>query len=541
MLAPPPVYAGGLLAPMGRMAYGERQMHRMAEALGSLTLAVDVANRFPPEKVLRTVLLTGRIARAAGVTGEALRRSWWLPLLRYLGCTAFGFEEAHRYGAGDDRALRNTMVLADEGDPVGTLRRIAGGFAPDASVAARWVGIGRILGDGRSFVEHAAAQCEGSAWLARAAGFPEDEVALLADICERWDGKGQPQGLRGPAQALPARLYRLADVAEVGWHRGGVSEAVALVRQRSGGQLDPDLCARFLEDPAGHLRDFDGSVWERFLDDEPEPRLRVGEDRVDAVCRAFANVVDVRSTFTLGHSTGVARLAERAAVFLGVSPEERTALRRAALLHDVGRLAVPLAVWDRTGPLGPADREAVRAHAYHTERILDATPAFRSLATLAAAGHERLDGRGYHRAIPRGMLELPARLLAAADVRQALREPRPHRPARSDDDAVRLLGEEVAAGRLDAEAVRAVLMAAGDPDDLPSANPAGLSDREVEVLVLLARGSTNKEIAAALSLSPKTVQHHVAHVYDKVGVRSRAAASLFATDHGLVGRSGRRG
>lgn len=524
---------------MGQMAY-KRPMYRMAEALGSLTLAVDVANRFPPEKVLRTVLLAGRVARAAGVTGDALRRAWWLPLLRYLGCTAFAHEEAHRYGAGDDLALRNTMVLADEADPVGTVRRVVGGFAPAAGAVSRWVGIARILGDGRSSVEHAAAQCEGSAWLARAAGFPEDEVALLAQICERWDGKGQPDGLAGAAQALPARVYRLADVAEVGWHRGGVDEAAALVRRRSGGQLDPDLCAAFLQDPHGHLRDLDGSVWERFLDDEPEPRRWVGADRVDDVCRAFANVVDVRSTYTLGHSTGVARLAERAAVLLGVSPDDRTALRRAALLHDLGRLAVPLAVWDRPGPLGPADREAVRTHAYRTERLLDATPMFRSLATLAAAGHERLDGRGYHRGLPRAMLEVPARLLAAADVRQALREPRPHRPAVADEEAVRLLGEEVAAGRLDAEAVRAVLMAAGDPDDLPSANPAGLSDREVEVLVLVARGATNKEIAAALSLSPKTVQHHVAHIYDKVGVRSRAAVALFATDHGLLGRASHR-
>ena len=510
---------------------------RLAEAMGGLTLAVDLANGFPAEKVLRTAMLAADVARAHGLDAATVRQAWWLPLLRYLGCTAYAAEEGHRYGVGRDRSVRNTMVLADEGDLPGTLGRIWRGVAPDAALPARVGAIGRLLGDGRSFVEHAAAQCEGSAWLARAAGFPPEDVALLAFICERWDGRGQPDGLTGDAVPVAVRLFRLADVVEVGWHRGGPEAALALVAARAGKQLDPDLCATLVRDAEALFAGIGGgSVWERFLAGEPAPLALVGEERIDEVATAFAHVVDLKSTFTLGHSTGVARLADRAAAILGVDLAERATLRRAALLHDLGRLAVDNVVWDKPGPLGFAEWEEVRSHAFRTERLLNATPLFRPLAALAAAGHERLDGAGYHRGVPRSLLTVPARILAAADARQAMREPRAYRPALADTAAQQALADDVAAGKLDAEAVRAVLMAAGDRDDVPSANPDGLSDREVEVLARLARGASNKEIAGELGLSAKTVQHHVAHVYDKIGLRSRAAAALYAVERGLLGR-----
>lgn len=507
---------------------------RLAEAIGGLSLAVDIANGFPPEKVLRTVLIASATGRAHGLVGEELRRSWWLPLLRYLGCTAFAHEEASRYGVGADRSVRNTMVLADEGDLPGTLRRIVGGIAPDAPMLSRAAAIGRLVGDGRSFIEHAAAQCEGSAWIARVAGFPADEVAQLTTICERWDGLGQPDGLRGDTVPVPVRMYRLADVAEVGWHRGGVEGATSLVRARAGKQLDPKLCATFLANAPAILTPLQGSVWERFLDDEPAPVALLDAARLDDIATAFAHVVDLKSGYTVGHSVGVARLAEKAATLLGLDPEERATLRRAALLHDLGRLAVDNAIWDKPGPLGFTEWEAVREHSFRTERILHAVPLLRPLAAIAAAAHERCDGGGYHRAVPRAILPMSARILAAADARQAMREPRAYRPALDTEAAQEALAEEVAAGKLDAEAVRAVLMAAGDRDEVRSANPDGLSDREVEVLAMLARGASNKDIAAKLDLSPKTVQHHVAHVYDKIGHRSRAAAALYASERGLL-------
>ncbi len=210
-------------------------------------------------------------------------------------------------------------------------------------------------------------------------------------------------------------------------------------------------------------------------------------------------------------------------------------LRHAALLHDIGRVSVPNGIWDKPDRLGVTEWERVRLHAYYTERIVLRAPAWSRAARIAAAAHERLDASGYHRAVPATLLARPERILAAADVLHALLEPRPHRPARSLDDACKVLQAESRAGRLDADAVAAVLEAAGARARRDRrAWPRGLSDREVEVLRLVARGKSNREIGALLAISPRTVQNHVAHVYDKVGVYSRAGAALFVTEQGLL-------
>jgi DNA-binding CsgD family transcriptional regulator len=197
---------------------------------------------------------------------------------------------------------------------------------------------------------------------------------------------------------------------------------------------------------------------------------------------------------------------------------------------------VPNGVWDKPGPLTAAEWERVRLHAYHTERILAGAAPLRAAARLAGGHHERQDGGGYHRGLAGAHVAAGAQLLAACDAYQAMREARAHRPARPAADAAAALAGDAAAGRLGAAAVRAVLEAAGhEARGVRRDAPAGLSDRELEVLVLLARGRSNKEIAAALEISAKTVQHHVARIYEKSGVGSRAAAALFATTHGLVG------
>jgi DNA-binding NarL/FixJ family response regulator len=177
--------------------------------------------------------------------------------------------------------------------------------------------------------------------------------------------------------------------------------------------------------------------------------------------------------------------------------------------------------------------ERVRLHPYWTERILSRCPALAHLAPVAAAHHERLDGSGYHRGARGSELSSSARLLAAADAFAALTEPRPHRAALAPDAAARTLHEDVVAGRLDPEAAGAVVEAGGLPRRR-AAWPNDLTDREVEVLRVLARGLSNREIAETLVLSPRTVQHHLANVYDKINLRTRAGAAVFAIEHGLV-------
>lgn len=210
-------------------------------------------------------------------------------------------------------------------------------------------------------------------------------------------------------------------------------------------------------------------------------------------------------------------------------------LRRAGLLHDLGRLGVSNAVWERRVPLDPASRERVRLHAYLTDRMLAGVAALDTARRIAVRHHERLNGSGYPAGLRGAELSSADRILAAADVYHALGEPRPHRDALDADAAAAVLHGEVKASRLDRYAVGAILRAAGHRVSSRTAGPAGLTAREVEVVGLLARGKSNEAIAAALNVTPKTVSSHVEHIYTKLGVTSRAAATLFAIQHGLVG------
>lgn len=508
---------------------------RIAEVLGGLSLASDVASANPPEKALRTAILAVELGRRHGVSEPDLRDSFYVNLLRYLGCIGFAHEEAHVYGAGDDIATRYVMGMADASDPIGTVRRIVRGVGKGGSVRARVSAVARILGDGVAVTNHAKAQCDASLKFAELAAMPARVKHSLGYICERWDGRGFPNHVEGDGIPIAMRLHHVADVVEIALHRAGRESAIAIARKRAGGAFDPELAATFLANAHELLGSIDGpSVWDRFLATEPRPHLTADLDKLDPIARAFAYFADLKSTFTLGHSLAVAELAARGGEALGLPPAEIVELRRAGWLHDLGRVAVSNGVWDKPGPLTAAEWERVRMHAYWTERALAQATPLRSLAQLAGGAHERADGSGYHRSLPGSVLARSARILAAADAYHAMREVRPHRPAMSSDDAAKELLADVGSGKLDRESCRAILDAAGVAPVRSPSWPRDLTDREVEVLRLVARGNSNKQIAAVLGISPKTVQHHVAHVYAKIEVASRAGAALFATEHGLL-------
>jgi putative nucleotidyltransferase with HDIG domain len=277
------------------------------------------------------------------------------------------------------------------------------------------------------------------------------------------------------------------------------------------------------------------SVWDAVLDLEPEPRPWLPESRIDETARAFADFTDLKSPYTLGHSTGVAKLAEAAARKLGCTDEDVTGLRRASLLHDIGRASVSNGIWDKAGRLTTAEWERVRLHPYYTERVLEKAPALRPISRLAGGHHERLNGSGYHRGDPAALLPLPSRILAAADAYHAMTELRPHRNALNAEAAAQELAGEVTAGRLDRDAVNAVLDAAGQHPTMPKRQwPSQLTDREVDVLRLTVRGGSNRQMAKELFISEDTVKTHLRHVYEKVGFSSRAGLALFAMENDLL-------
>jgi len=317
---------------------------------------------------------------------------------------------------------------------------------------------------------------------------------------------------------------------------GGSEVAVRAVRERAGTILDPGLCESFAVVAGRLLAEVEGGdALERVLEVEPRPWRLASGAGLDSVARAFADVVDLKSPFFHGHSAGVAELAENAAGAVGLDVEEAAALRLAALLHDVGRAAVSTGVWEKRTPLTVAEWERVRLHPYHSERVLVRSSVLAPLAPVAGMHHERLDGSGYYRGAKAASLPPSARLLAAADVYQAMTQDRPHRAALTPELAARELEAEARRGRLDPEAVRAVCAAGGNrPSKRRSVSPAGLSEREVEVLRLLAQGCSNREIGRQLWISPKTAGHHVQHIYAKIGASTRAAAALFAMEHDLL-------
>jgi HD-GYP domain-containing protein (c-di-GMP phosphodiesterase class II) len=503
---------------------------RLAELVASMSLATDLGLGQPPEHVLRSCVLGLRIAEDLEL-GEGQRAVvYYVALLAWLGCHADAHEQSAWFG--DDIQLRADRHLADSVGARFVLSHVGRGRAP----ARRAAQLGALLISGRdALAAMETTHCMVAGLFAVRLGLGVEVRDGLQHVFERWDGKGSPAGIAGEEIALSARIAVVADIVESFRRLGGTAAAVDVARRRAGGQFDPRLADHVCENADALLGGLDEATgWDAAIAAEPALAQRMSGVELDAALEAIADFADLKSPYTTGHSRGVALLAESAALRAGLGEPAAAELRRAGLLHDVGRIGVSNAVWDKPGALSETEMERVRMHPYLTQRTFSRSPRLAALAEVAAAHHERLDGSGYPRGLAGGALSPEARILAAADAYQAMSELRPHRPARSPEDAAQQLREEVRRGRLDADAVDAVLGAAGHRVTRRRDGPAGLTQREVEVLVLLARGLSNKAIAAQLVVSPKTVGSHIEHIYRKIGCSTRAAASLFAMQHGLL-------
>lgn len=504
---------------------------RLAELMAALSLATDLGMGQPLEQALRTCLIASALAERLGLESEEMSEVYYVALLRFLGCTADAHEFAAMVG-GDDIAVRAAIA------PVlgGTQREFASHVMPLVGKGkgplkrARLVA-GMISGGQRQAREGVRAGCELAENLAARIGLAPNVRHGLRSALETWNGTGFPDGTAGEDIALSSRVVFVARDAEVLQRLGGSDRVKAALNARGGVTYDPAIartCLHYLDDILGAAEAT--SPWAAALACEPEPHPWVPETRLDAMLEAFADFVDIKSPFTAGHSRGVAELAAAA------WPADPATIRRSGLVHDLGRVSVPNGIWDKPSPLTEGEWERVRLHPYHSERILVRVTRLEPLAALAGAHHERVDGSGYYRGTKRTELPQQARILAAADAYQAMTQPRPYRPALGADAAAEELRADARAGRLDVTAVDDVLLAAGHrARPIRHSWPAGLSDREVEVLRLICRGGTKKQAAEVLKISPSTVDHHVRHIYDKIGVATRAGATLFAIEKELLG------
>jgi HD-GYP domain-containing protein (c-di-GMP phosphodiesterase class II) len=508
---------------------------RLSELVAALSLATDLGTGQPLEHALRTCLLSLELSRRSGVGAERLADVYYVALLRFVGCTADAAQTAADVG-GDDLVFFAGMAPALMGSPAEQLRAMVRSTAAGLPLLRRTGRIVGMLADPGGAERSLAAHCEAAQMLSSRLGVGAGVTEALGRAYERWDGKGLPAGIGGEEVPAPARVVVVARDAELWTRIAGVQAAVEVVGRRSGHAYDPTVAAAFLEDPptvldAGRTVD----AWQATLDAEPGPWLMVGEQDLDTTLSAFADFADLKSPWLRGHSPGVSRLASAAATTAGLGSQDVLAVRRAGLLHDLGRVGVPGGVWDHPGPLTVDGWEKVRLHPYLTERILNRSGALAPLARVAACHHERADGSGYHRGALGDHLSAPERLLAVADAYHALTEDRPHRPARPPGEACAELRRAAREGGFNPADVEAVVAAAGHEPDLGHVTrPADLTEREVEVLRLIARGQSNREVAASLVISPKTVGTHVEHIYAKAGVSTRAGATLFAMEHGLL-------
>jgi HD-GYP domain-containing protein (c-di-GMP phosphodiesterase class II) len=507
---------------------------RIAELVATLSYAADLGLGQPMAHCMRQTVVASRLAGLAGASTAELEATYYLGLMMNVYCHADAAEQARWFGddisfKGDGFEMLDMSTarmisfflrrVASHGSGVARTRRLAAFPVSGMKQVVAFLTTHSTLGS--QFAERI--------------GLDEAVSVAIQQAYEQWDGKGYPNHLRAGQICLPARLVQLASPVEVFSRRRGVSAAVSMARRHRGTQFDPDVVDLFCDHAPELLESLDSaSGWDAILDAEPQLSRRVNGAGLDQILEAMADLVDIKSPWLAGHSRGVANLVTEAASGLGYPAGEVGTLRRAAFLHDLGRIGVSNAIWDKAGPLTEAERERVRLHPYLTDRMLARVSALDRSREIASRHHERLDGSGYPRGLTAASLTPSDRLLAAADAYHAMTEPRPYRIPFDAERAARELRGQAQAGRLDGEAVAAVLRAAGHRAPARGVWPGGLTSREIDVLRLLARGHSNRQIAAQLVVSPKTAANHVEHIYAKIGVSSRAAATLYATQHGLL-------
>ena len=502
------------------------------ELIAATSLAADTGMALPLETGLATCLVAVGLGRSLGLGDDELDRTYRLSLLQHIGCTAAASEVADV--VGDEMVMREHAALLDFSDQREMFGFMLGHVARANPVLARPMALARAMVGGRKIVKTADDVCEAAQLLGERSGYDTRSLTDLARVYENWDGSGFPNGVSGDDIPVPVQVVQVATLAVNAVRLMGTEAALTLVESRSGHTLSPAVAKALLADVKGVLAPLHqaGSLWDAVIDAEPTPSTPPSAVEIDRALSALGDLADLKSPYLVGHSSGVAQLAAAAGRCYGLGSPDVELLQRAGHVHDIGRIAVSAGIWDRPGALSRDQWERIRMHPYYTHQVLDRSPFLRSLDEVATAHHERLDGSGYYRALTGPALSVTARLLAAADTYQAKTERRPHREALSADDAGAHVRSEASAGRLDAAAVEAVLAAVGRPTSSDASSR--LTPREVQILGQVATGGSMREIARALSISPKTVDGHLQRIYPKIGVSTRSGATLYAMEHGLL-------
>ncbi|NCN83870.1 MAG: HD domain-containing protein [Sphingomonadales bacterium] len=419
---------------------------RLSEILGAFSYALDLTEGQPAGHSIRACWIGTQIGMASGMKGDALRDVYYAVLLKDLGCSSNAARVSKMF-VGDDRKLKHDFkLLGPEPEDFGAF--IGSAVGVDADPETRNQALANLAENvGEIMTDIMATRCSRGADIARRLQLSEDVAQAIAHLDEHWDGGGLPLGIVGSDIHVGGRIALLAQVVDVFFMARGKDAAIAEVRNRSGTWFDPDLCALFEKLSAA------SGFWEELtLDDLPEQLwaldpatqyIAVDEDYLDDICFAFGHVIDAKSPDTAGHSARVGMIADKIAQKLGMGVDSRRVLRRAAILHDVGKLGVSSAILEKPGKLDAKEWESMRAHATLTTNILGQIGVMSEMAMIAGSHHERLDGKGYPLGLDETSISIESRIITVADIYDALTADRPYRSAMSSEKAMGILHGEL--------------------------------------------------------------------------------------------------
>ena len=512
---------------------------RLSEFVATLALAQDNAFGQPLESQLRSCLLATSICDAAGFDEQVRDTAYWVALLRYVGCTGHAHEVATVFG--DEIAIRAATLVHDAANPAEVMQDVMK-FATAGRRPEEQEAIVKLIKETAKewAVYNFTSGCEVADMLLERLDFGPDVREAIRFTFERWNGNGYPDHAAGEAIPLPMRVVHLSHDMEAIARLFSPDHAIEAARDRRDRTYDPALADLFIEHGHAWLDELARiEPWDAVLALEPEPHRMLSGQELDDALTVAADFIDLKSPYMGGHSRRCAELAADAARVLGLPEEAVATVGRAALVHDFGTTVVPNSIWDKPGPLTRTEFDRVELHPMLTEQMLRRSPALAVLNPVAAAHHEKCDGSGYHKRVNSDGDDLGACVLAATEVYVGLTTERADRPPFSPADAAAELRELESNGVIEPRASRAVLVAAGHgeprgPSGKRPVNPGGLTRREVEVLRLAAKGLTTGAIAERLTISPKTADHHIQHIYGKIGTSTRAGAALWAMQHAVV-------
>lgn len=423
---------------------------QFSEVVSAMSHALDITEGQPAGHAARSCMIGMAIGEAIGLSAEQSSALFYALLLKDLGCSTNASKVCYLFGA-DDRAVKHDLKTTDWRRFGEQVRYVARNVQPGASLLTKAARVAALAAGGQRVArEMVEMRCTRGADIARGLQLPEASAEAIAALDEHWDGGGHPLGLKGDQIPLLARVMCLAQTAEVFWQAGGLDAAFEVAEARSGTWFDPELASAFValrHDAAlaASLAAADPAAEAARLE-PPEGAVAATEGAMDRVAEAFARVIDAKSPWTFCHSSGVAEVAVGTANVLGMGGDRLRDLRRAALLHDVGKLGVSNLILDKPGKLTPEELTAMRRHPEHTLAILGRVKCFARFAEAAASHHERLDGRGYHKGIGGADLNLEVRILAVADVFEALSAKRPYRKDLTQEDVFTVLDREAGVG-----------------------------------------------------------------------------------------------